>query len=410
MAMSIKFRRGTAATWTSTNPVLAQGEPGVETDTSKFKIGDGSTTWTSLAYAGNTGATQTLPYRSFGDGSDGNVTISSGTTTLTRDMYYNNLTMSGTGKLVTAGWRVFIKGILDVTAAGAGAIQWNGSNGGNASAATGGAGGTTELGGTLGDISEGGSGTTATTGNGTAGGGGTIGLGNGGISGGGGGGGTGTSGGGGGGGAARVPGYDTPMNRFETNFLFGVSLITGGPGGSGGGAGAGDGTNVGGGGGAGGNGGGILAVYANTIVKSAATPASVFQANGGNGGNGGNTSAGVTGGGGGGGGGAGGWIYLCYNNLYGPLIYKMFEASGGQGGRGGSGTGAGATGGAGGNSGTGGRITLYNVPTNTTSTMLGDSSLVQLPELVGWVPAVAITANVLVGGNGGFGGTAFLEF
>jgi hypothetical protein len=47
---TIKLRRDTAANWTSNNPTLAAGEIGVETDTGKFKIGDGSTAWTSLAY------------------------------------------------------------------------------------------------------------------------------------------------------------------------------------------------------------------------------------------------------------------------------------------------------------------------------------------------------------------------
>jgi hypothetical protein len=46
-----QFRRGTAAQWTSTNPTLAAGELGYETDTGKAKIGNGSTAWTSLAYA-----------------------------------------------------------------------------------------------------------------------------------------------------------------------------------------------------------------------------------------------------------------------------------------------------------------------------------------------------------------------
>ena len=50
----IQTRRGTAATWTSTNPTLAAGEIGFETDTNKFKIGTGSTAWTALAYAANT--------------------------------------------------------------------------------------------------------------------------------------------------------------------------------------------------------------------------------------------------------------------------------------------------------------------------------------------------------------------
>jgi hypothetical protein len=50
----IQTRRGTAATWTSTNPTLAAGEIGFESDTNKFKIGTGSTAWTALAYAANT--------------------------------------------------------------------------------------------------------------------------------------------------------------------------------------------------------------------------------------------------------------------------------------------------------------------------------------------------------------------
>jgi len=48
----IQHRRDTAANWTSTNPTLAAGELGFETDTNKFKLGNGSTAWTSLAYAG----------------------------------------------------------------------------------------------------------------------------------------------------------------------------------------------------------------------------------------------------------------------------------------------------------------------------------------------------------------------
>lgn len=47
----IQVRRGTASQWTSANPTLASGEWGFETDTLKTKIGDGTTTWNSLAYA-----------------------------------------------------------------------------------------------------------------------------------------------------------------------------------------------------------------------------------------------------------------------------------------------------------------------------------------------------------------------
>ena len=50
MASKIQIRRGTAAQWTSANPVLIVGELGFETDTNLLKAGDGTTAWTSLAY------------------------------------------------------------------------------------------------------------------------------------------------------------------------------------------------------------------------------------------------------------------------------------------------------------------------------------------------------------------------
>jgi hypothetical protein len=55
MPTKIQFRRGTAAQWTTANPVLAEGELGVELDTNKFKIGNGVDNWSTLPYA--TGST-----------------------------------------------------------------------------------------------------------------------------------------------------------------------------------------------------------------------------------------------------------------------------------------------------------------------------------------------------------------
>jgi len=46
---SIKIRRGLASAWT--NQVLDAGEIGFETDTLRFKVGNGSTAWSSLSYA-----------------------------------------------------------------------------------------------------------------------------------------------------------------------------------------------------------------------------------------------------------------------------------------------------------------------------------------------------------------------
>jgi hypothetical protein len=55
MAVQIQFRNDTAANWTSADPVLAQGELGLESDTGQFKIGDGSDSWTELSYGGIAG-------------------------------------------------------------------------------------------------------------------------------------------------------------------------------------------------------------------------------------------------------------------------------------------------------------------------------------------------------------------
>lgn len=46
-------RRDTAANWSSANPVLAEGELGIITDTKGYKIGDGSTAWNNLEYPAN---------------------------------------------------------------------------------------------------------------------------------------------------------------------------------------------------------------------------------------------------------------------------------------------------------------------------------------------------------------------
>ena len=50
MATRMQQRRGTAAQWTSANPVLNAGEMGWESDTNKFKIGDGTNHWANIDY------------------------------------------------------------------------------------------------------------------------------------------------------------------------------------------------------------------------------------------------------------------------------------------------------------------------------------------------------------------------
>lgn len=51
MLIQLLLRRGTTAEWTSANPVLADGEIGLDTSQDKFKIGDGVTAWNSLSFA-----------------------------------------------------------------------------------------------------------------------------------------------------------------------------------------------------------------------------------------------------------------------------------------------------------------------------------------------------------------------
>ena len=117
----IQIRRGTASQWTSTNPTLAAGELGLETDTLLMKAGNGSTAWTSLAYINQyplpvlaqnaqTGTTYTLV---IGDASNRLVELSNAST-ITVTVPLNSsvafpigsqvmLLQTGAGQVVVAG-------------------------------------------------------------------------------------------------------------------------------------------------------------------------------------------------------------------------------------------------------------------------------------------------------------------
>ena len=53
----LSFRGDTLARWTSFNPVLADREFVLETDTGQFKVGDGTTAYLDLPYGGIVGPT-----------------------------------------------------------------------------------------------------------------------------------------------------------------------------------------------------------------------------------------------------------------------------------------------------------------------------------------------------------------
>lgn len=50
MAQRIQHRRGTTSQWATANPILATGEIGYDLELKRFKMGDGVTAWTSLAF------------------------------------------------------------------------------------------------------------------------------------------------------------------------------------------------------------------------------------------------------------------------------------------------------------------------------------------------------------------------
>jgi len=89
--IQFQFRRGLASEWTSANPVLAAGEMGIETDTHKAKIGDGTTHWRLLPYglfASDLQETTTV-------GATTNIAVSITNTTVSSNTVTGALTVSG---------------------------------------------------------------------------------------------------------------------------------------------------------------------------------------------------------------------------------------------------------------------------------------------------------------------------
>jgi hypothetical protein len=93
----IQIRRGTASQWTSANPTLASGEFGYESDTGKFKIGNGSTAWTSLSYQGAGTVTSITAGTGLSGGTittSGTIAIDSTVATLTGTQTLTNKTLT----------------------------------------------------------------------------------------------------------------------------------------------------------------------------------------------------------------------------------------------------------------------------------------------------------------------------
>ena len=236
-------------------------------------------------------------YAIYGDGSDGSATIS-GTTTLTRDMFYTTLTVQNGGVLNTANFRVFCRTSCTVDAGGA--IRCDGGNGTDSTRWGGSAAGT---GSTYYGLSSLGASASSGASNGAAGGNLSSCLGGSGGAGGGAGAYT-----GGAGGAATAPvaslgGFRSLIQALQSKALSygGTTQLTAG---CGGGSGATN-TQVGGGGGAGG---GILVLAAKAITNNG-----IISADGGRGSN----NSALANSGGGGGGGGGGIVFAIFDTYTG---------------------------------------------------------------------------------------------
>jgi hypothetical protein len=75
MAVRIQIRRGLAAQWTIANPLLAEGELAAETDTGKFKVGNGVDYWNDLDYANSVSQLGNLSDVMAVDPADGSILV-----------------------------------------------------------------------------------------------------------------------------------------------------------------------------------------------------------------------------------------------------------------------------------------------------------------------------------------------
>src|ERR1039458_7888394 len=109
MSVQIQLRRGNSSDWTTANPLLAQGEVGIELNTGLSKIGDGILSWNNLSYSsasyslngGTSGNSSSLSASYF---SNGNTTINDdGFNTITTAVFSNGTNIDNNGNLSVFG-------------------------------------------------------------------------------------------------------------------------------------------------------------------------------------------------------------------------------------------------------------------------------------------------------------------
>jgi hypothetical protein len=132
----LQLRRDTAANWSSTNPILLQGEMGVEYDTGRFKVGTGFAPWNDLSYSSGPAGPQGIPGEMGVSGAAGNngtngqgVPVGGATDTVLKKVSGTNYdttwvaqnTLTAGNTTNVDGKRVYIQ-TTDPGAVGAGAI------------------------------------------------------------------------------------------------------------------------------------------------------------------------------------------------------------------------------------------------------------------------------------------------
>jgi hypothetical protein len=125
----ILTRRGTAASWTSTNPTLGAGEIGYETDTGRFKIGTGAAAWASLGYFNRDPLTTKGDLYTFST-TDDRLAVGANGETLVADsststgLRYQATQAAGKNALINGGFDIWQRGTSFTSSLVYGADRW----------------------------------------------------------------------------------------------------------------------------------------------------------------------------------------------------------------------------------------------------------------------------------------------
>jgi hypothetical protein len=121
MATKIQLRRDLAASWTRTNPILGQGEPGLETDTNQIKYGDGHSAWRDLPYAKALGAGANIDVTR---ARAGQITVLGGFPNTNTDYWFDSIVADDAGNSYGIGGNYDNGRPTVVKMNAAGVIQW----------------------------------------------------------------------------------------------------------------------------------------------------------------------------------------------------------------------------------------------------------------------------------------------